>query len=66
MNPPSEVPRSPQSESEETPIREVAGMFDAFLSLEEIAPGLEWIDAIADSWGIPIEANREVPKVQEP
>jgi hypothetical protein len=66
MNPPSEVPRSPQPESEKTPIREVAGMFDAFVSLEEIAPGLDWTDAIADSWGIPVESNPEVPKVLEP
>lgn len=41
-------------------------MFDAFVSLEEISSDLNWTEVIADSWGIPVEASREVPKVQEP
>ncbi len=66
MNLPSEIPCNPPPKSEEAPIREVAGMFDAFVSLEEIAPDLEWMDAIADSWGIPIESSPKAPKVLEP
>lgn len=44
---------------------EVGGMFDAFVSLEEISPELDWMEAIADSWGIPYTATSEAPKVQE-
>jgi hypothetical protein len=66
MLPPSEIPRSPQSTPEEPTNSEVAGMFDAFLNLEEIAPDLNWTDVIADSWGVPVEVNSETPKVLEP
>ncbi len=45
---------------------EVGGMFDAFVSLEEISPELDWMEAIADSWGIPYEATVEAPKALEP
>lgn len=44
---------------------EVGGMFDAFVSLEEISPELDWMEAIADSWGISYTANSEVPRVQD-
>lgn len=44
---------------------EVGGMFDAFVSLEEISPELDWMEAIADSWGIPYDATLEAPKVLE-
>jgi hypothetical protein len=37
---------------------EVAGAFDAFVSLEEIAPNLDWMEVLAESWGLP------VPKLQ--
>ncbi|BAY57150.1 hypothetical protein NIES2135_40140 [Leptolyngbya boryana NIES-2135] len=65
MNPPSEIPRAPKPESEETPISEAGGMFDAFVSLEEIAPDVTWSDAIADQWGIPNPPNQAAPKVLE-
>jgi hypothetical protein len=32
---------------------EVAGAFDAFVSLEDIAPNLDWMEVIAASWGVP-------------
>lgn len=32
---------------------EVAGAFDAFVSLEEISPNLEWMEVLAASWGVP-------------
>lgn len=32
---------------------EAGGMLDAFVSLEEISPELDWTEAIADAWGIP-------------
>lgn len=32
---------------------EVAGAFDAFVSLEEIAPDADWVDVLAESWGLP-------------
>lgn len=63
MNPPSEIPSTPKPESEETAISEVGGMFDAFVSLEELAPDVTWADAIADQWGIPNRSNQAAPKV---
>jgi len=45
---------------------EVGGMFDAFISLEEISPELDWNEVITDTWGIPHNATSEAPKVQEP
>ncbi|MBD1844180.1 hypothetical protein H6F89_12375 [Cyanobacteria bacterium FACHB-63] len=45
---------------------EVGGMFDAFVSLEEISPELDWMETIADSWGIPYNATSAAPKAQEP
>lgn len=65
MNPPSEIPSAPKPESEEIAISETGGMFDAFVSLEEIAPGITWSDAIADQWGIPNTPNQAAPKVLE-
>ena len=47
-------------------IDEVGGVFDAFISLEEISPELDWMEAIADSWGIPHESTSKPPKVLEP
>ena len=32
---------------------EVAGSFDAFLSLEDFAPDLSWREALAAAWGLP-------------
>ncbi len=64
--------RSSFQDSENSPkvqaIDEVGGMFDAFVSLEEIAPDLDWMEVIADSWGIPhsSETTARAPKVLEP
>lgn len=59
--------RSQFQESENSPKAqagdEVGGMLDAFVSLEAIAPELDWMEAIADSWGIPHNATLEAPKV---
>jgi hypothetical protein len=63
MNPPSEIPSPPKPEPEESSISEVGSMFDAFVSLEEIAPDITWSDAIADQWGIPNPPNQAAPKV---
>lgn len=58
------------SNSEATPkaqaADEVGGMFDAFVSLEEISPELDWMETIADSWGIPHDATVKAPKALEP
>ncbi|MCX5965085.1 MAG: hypothetical protein NT070_18730 [Cyanobacteria bacterium] len=32
---------------------EVSGLMDDFISLEEIAPGAEWSDVLAATWGTP-------------
>ena len=32
---------------------EVSGLMDDFISLEEIAPGAEWSDVLAATWGVP-------------
>jgi DNA-binding transcriptional regulator YdaS (Cro superfamily) len=32
---------------------EVAVAFDAFVSLEELVPDLDWEDALVSAWGIP-------------
>jgi hypothetical protein len=44
-----------RSESGENTYIEVAGLMDDFMSLEEVAPGAEWSDVLAASWGIPCE-----------
>lgn len=36
---------------------EVGGAIDAFISLEEIAPDVDWTDALAASWGLPYTAS---------
>lgn len=52
-----------QSAPEKTPVShevsyvEVAGLMDDFMSLEEVAPGAEWSDVLAASWGIPCETG---------
>ena len=43
---------SSQSAAEPTYI-EVSGLMDDFMSLEEIAPGSEWSDVLAATWGVP-------------
>jgi hypothetical protein len=44
---------SPQSAHIQEPACiEVSGFMDDFMSLEEIAPGAEWSDVLAASWGI--------------
>ena len=37
----------------ETVTLEVAGGFDAFFSLEELDPDLNWPEALAAAWGLP-------------
>ena len=32
---------------------EVSGLMDDFMSLDEIAPGAEWSDVLAATWGVP-------------
>lgn len=43
---------STQSAPEPTYV-EVSGLMDDFMSLEEIAPGAEWSDVLAATWGVP-------------
>jgi hypothetical protein len=42
---------------------EVAGAFDAFVSLEEIESNLDWMEVLAASWGVPCPspADRDMP-----
>jgi hypothetical protein len=47
-----------QSSSESTPEAtyiEVAGLMDDFISIEELAPGSDYTDLLAASWGIPCD-----------
>jgi len=37
------------------PSLEVCGLMDDFLSIEEIAPGVDPLEILAASWGIPYE-----------
>jgi hypothetical protein len=32
---------------------EVSGLMDDFISIEEFAPGSDWEDVLAASWGVP-------------
>lgn len=34
---------------------EVAGLMDDFMSIEEVAPGSDYADLLAASWGLPCE-----------
>ena len=36
---------------------EVSGLMDDFISLEETAPGAEWSDILAATWGVPSVSN---------
>lgn len=36
---------------------EVSGLMDDFMSLEEIAPGAEWSDILAATWGVASTSN---------
>ncbi|GAP95372.1 hypothetical protein [Leptolyngbya sp. NIES-2104] len=47
-------------------VLDIGGMFDAFENLEEISPDLDWLEAIADTWGIFHPAISAMPTVQEP
>jgi len=38
---------------EEPTYIEVSGLMDDFMSLEEIAPGADWSDVLASTWGVP-------------
>lgn len=42
---------------------EVAGAFDAFVSLEDISPSLDWMEVLAASWGVPYcpTTDRAIP-----
>lgn len=42
---------------------EVAGAFDAFVSLEEIAPNAEWLDVLAESWGLPSPSAETLARI---
>ena len=43
------------TEAAETTYIEVAGLMDDFMSLEEVAPGSDYADLLAASWGLPCE-----------
>ncbi|KAM3098503.1 hypothetical protein ACKFKG_05590 [Phormidesmis sp. 146-35] len=45
---------------------EVAGAFDAFTSLEEIESGLDWMEVLAASWGVPYSSQVEKESVIVP
>ncbi|MGG6266916.1 hypothetical protein ACQ4M3_21740 [Leptolyngbya sp. AN03gr2] len=45
---------------------EIGGLFDGFVDLEEIAPDLDWLEVVADSWGIFYTAISVVPTAPEP
>jgi hypothetical protein len=47
-------------------ILDIGGMFDAFENLEEISPDLDWMEAIADSWGVVHAPISTASTVQEP
>jgi hypothetical protein len=48
-----------------SPCFEVACGFEAFCSLEELAPNLDWHEVLAASWGIPyVEEDLTLPKTQ--
>jgi hypothetical protein len=36
---------------------EVASSLDAFMSLEEMAPGMDWQNLLAATWGLPAVAE---------
>jgi hypothetical protein len=38
---------------------EVAGAFDAFVSLEDIESNLDWMEVLAASWGVPYSSQTE-------
>ncbi|MGV0027648.1 hypothetical protein [Phormidesmis priestleyi] len=38
---------------------EVAGAFDAFVSLEDIESNLDWMEVLAASWGVPYSSQIE-------
>jgi hypothetical protein len=50
------------SEATETSYIEVAGLMDDFMSLEDVAPGSDYNDLLAASWGLPCETVQ--PEVQ--
>jgi hypothetical protein len=37
---------------------EVASSLDAFMSLEEMAPGMDWQNLLAATWGLPAVAEQ--------
>jgi hypothetical protein len=41
------------TEAPETTYIEVAGLMDDFMSLEDVAPGSDYADLLAASWGVP-------------
>lgn len=45
---------------------EIGGLFDGFVNLEEISPDLDWLEVVADSWGVFYTAISAAPTVLEP
>jgi hypothetical protein len=50
------------TEAAESTYIEVAGLMDDFMSLEDLAPGSDYNDLLAASWGLPCETVQ--PEVQ--
>ena len=48
-----QVTPTPPSMPLDAAFLEVAGSFDAFLSLEDFDPDLGWREALAAAWGLP-------------
>lgn len=46
--------------TESPTVTEVAGAIDAFVSLEEIAPNLDWMEVLAATWGVPYPTSTEL------
>ena len=49
-------PIAPQTENDSI---EVSGLMDGFSSIEEFAPGSNWEEVLAASWGVPCAVQPE-------
>lgn len=47
-------------ETKSPTVTEVAGAINAFVSLEEIAPNLDWMEVLAATWGVPCPESAEL------
>jgi hypothetical protein len=45
---------------------EIVGGFDGLTALDELAPGMEWEDLLAASWGLPVVNKQQDPPKKAP